>query len=113
MPRTVTARGAVSQTFRDNLRRLRRVKGMSQRQLGAAFSAHREMDHSTISLIENARRMVTIEDLVIFAEIFSVRPEELLVSYVCASCNGLPPSGFTCNTCGQQAASAPKKGCSE
>jgi hypothetical protein len=49
---------------------------------------------------------VTVDELVMFAAIFEVRPEMLLIPFVCATCNGRPNDGFTCNVCGAGAPDA-------
>ena len=58
---------------------------------------------SGISRIEMGARRVDVDDLVVFAKLLGVRPEELLAPFepeICANCDNEPPAGFTCQVCG-------------
>lgn len=45
-------------------------------------------------------RRVTVDDLVALASVFSIEPGALLTAGSCDVCFGVPPAGFSCNTCG-------------
>ena len=96
--------GPVGETVRTNVRRLRETKHISLRGLSAMMGdAGWPMLASGISRVENGTRRVDVDDLVVFAKVFGVRPAELLAPIeptVCANCDNDPPTGFTCQTCG-------------
>lgn len=51
---------------------------------------------------DNARR-VTVDELVALAGLFGVDPASMLTAPDCDTCNGAPPTGFTCQNCGKEA----------
>lgn len=51
----------------------------------------------------NHKRRVTVDELVAFAKVFGVEPASMLTAPECDTCNGAPPVGFTCQTCGRGA----------
>lgn len=48
-------------------------------------------------------RRVSVDDLAAFAKVFGADPAALLAAPDCGTCNGAPPVGFTCQSCGKGA----------
>jgi len=96
--------GPVGETVRTNIRRLRETKHISLRGLSTMMGdADWPILASGIGRIELGTRRVDVDDLVVFARVLGVRPEELLAPIeptVCANCDNDPPAGFTCQVCG-------------
>jgi transcriptional regulator with XRE-family HTH domain len=63
-----------SRRFAANMRRLRRVAGISQEELAFRSALHR----TQISLLENGRRMPRVHTLVCLAGALGVTPNDLL-----------------------------------
>jgi ribosome-binding protein aMBF1 (putative translation factor) len=64
----------VAQRFGDNLRRIRRRKGLSQDELAARASLHR----TEIGLLENGQRVARITTMIQLAGAMDVDPTELI-----------------------------------
>ncbi|MFE3484800.1 helix-turn-helix domain-containing protein [Streptomyces griseus] len=47
---------------------------------------------------ENQYRNLSVDQLMAFAAVFECSPLDLLQE-ACATCQGIPPKGFTCNEC--------------
>jgi transcriptional regulator with XRE-family HTH domain len=59
---------------------------------------------TVVTNLETARRpsrQMAIEELLTFARALGVEPLSLLPLSECKACQGEPPGGFTCNTCGR------------
>lgn len=62
------------QKFAKNLKRMRKLKGLTQDDLGAAEGISR----STIGMVETAKTDITLSKIKIIAEAIGVHPKELL-----------------------------------
>lgn len=72
--------GPTGQTVAENIARLRKVRGLSTRQLSAALKqAGRNISPSGITRMEKADRHVTADELVALAAVFGVSPSALLL----------------------------------
>jgi transcriptional regulator with XRE-family HTH domain len=84
-----------------NIRTLRQGKGWTQTQVGELMGW---MSNSTVCAAEGHRdgkqRSFTIDELQQLAGIFGVEAWQLTTR--CANCEGHPPAGFACLTCGAQ-----------
>lgn len=97
-PQPVSARVAA------NVRTLRRrhrlsAKTVADRTAELGFAVPR----SVIANLETGRRdHVSVDELVVLAEVFDVEPAVLLTDLppACDGCGDKPPCGFTCNACG-------------
>jgi transcriptional regulator with XRE-family HTH domain len=90
-----------NQTVAVNMLRLRKLCGWTQEELGAKVG----WSAPVVSLAERSaaakrNRQFTVDDLVLIAEAFGVAPADLLAVLPCATCQGSPPAGFTCQECG-------------
>jgi transcriptional regulator with XRE-family HTH domain len=92
-------------TIGANVRALRQGMGWSQRKLAVAMGlgAH---NVSAVSRLEKAapdgrRRNITVLELERLADIFEVAAWQLKAR--CVTCDGKPPAGFACLTCGARA----------
>lgn len=89
-----------------NIAILRRAAGLSQGALAEKMTAagHR-MGASVMGFVELGRisggqpRALSVDQLMAFAAFFERNPMDLLIP-ICDACEGEPPQGFTCNTCG-------------
>jgi len=70
-----TRSNEVAQRFGDNLRRIRRRKGLSQDELAARASLHR----TEIGMLENGQRVARITTMIQLAGAMGVDPTELIV----------------------------------
>ena len=91
-----------------NVRALRQGMGWTQRKLAVAMGlgAH---NVSAVSRLEKAapdghRRNITTHELNRLADIFEVAVWQLKTR--CVVCDGSPPAGFACLTCGARASAA-------
>ena len=88
-----------AKTVGANIRSLRKRKGWSQRQLGRLMGW---ATPSTVCAAEGHRdgrqRGFTLAEVRRLADIFDCEP--WLLTTRCANCDGRPPSGFTCGSCG-------------
>lgn len=64
-------------------------------------AAGRPLLASAVTKIELGERRIDVDDLVAFAKAFGVEPASMLTAPDCDTCNGAPPTGFTCQTCGR------------
>lgn len=62
------------QKFAKNLKRMRKLKGLTQDDLGAVDGISR----STIGMVETAKTDITLSKIKIIAEALNVQPKELL-----------------------------------
>ncbi|MYX67314.1 helix-turn-helix protein [Streptomyces sp. KhCrAH-43] len=88
----------------EKLREARRANLMSARALAEAMTgAGYPIQRSVIANLESGRRAeVSIDHVVIAARALRVDVSALLreITDPCLCCEGTPPEGFTCNTCG-------------
>jgi transcriptional regulator with XRE-family HTH domain len=91
-----------------NVRRLRQARGWTQVEAAQRFAAiHGEhWSNATWSQAEQAhsgrQRVWSVDELVSMAALFRVPVSQLLPETpVCPQCDGKPPTGFTCNACGE------------
>jgi transcriptional regulator with XRE-family HTH domain len=86
-----------------NIRTFRQSKGWTQTQVGALMGWS---SNSTVCAAEGHRagrqRSFTPDEVQRLAGIFGVKAWQLTTR--CANCEGHPPTGFACLTCGAQAA---------
>lgn len=95
--------GKVGRAVATNIRRLRRSRGLTLKELAALIAAEgRTASLSAISKTECGQRRMDVDDLVAYARVLNVAPADLLTVFSCTACGGAPPKGFTCNTCGTQ-----------
>ena len=91
-----------------NIRTLREGRGWPQSRVGELMGWS---SNSTVCAAEGRRggrqRSFTPEEVQRLARIFGVKAWQLTTR--CANCNGHPPTGFACLTCGSQAARAAKE----
>lgn len=85
---------------------LRTARGWSLRALERhTKTAGKPVGFGTLGRIERGRNphepavAVIVDDLVALAEVFGIKPEQLLTAPDCFACMDKPPPGFTCNTC--------------
>ncbi|MER5468046.1 helix-turn-helix transcriptional regulator [Streptomyces sp. NPDC002685] len=72
--------GPTGKTVAENLIRLRKVRGLSTRQLATALEERgRSLSPSGVTRMEKAERHVTADELVALAAIFRVNPSALLL----------------------------------
>ena len=94
---------------RANIRALRQGRGWTQAQVGTLMGW---TSSSSVCAAEGRRygrqRSFTPGEVRQLAGIFGVRSWQLTTR--CANCEGHPPAGFACLTCGTQAARPPGKG---
>ena len=62
------------QKFANNLKRIRKLKGMTQDDLGAIDGISR----STIGMVETAKTDITLSKIKIIADVLDVSPKDLL-----------------------------------
>jgi transcriptional regulator with XRE-family HTH domain len=89
---------------------LRTAHGWSQRHLERLTkAAGKPIGFATIGRLERGRDphapavAVIVDDLVVLATVFGLRPEQLLTAPACFACMDHPPAGFACRTCGTEA----------
>jgi len=84
-----------------NVKRLREAQHLTTRALQDLLTKlGRPIPASGITRIEQGSRRVDVDDLAALAIALGVRPDHLLGTSDCHVCNGTPPAGFTCTTCG-------------
>lgn len=92
-----------------NVRRLRRAKGWQQDEAASRMTALTgvKWTNGTWGSAERApetgrTKSWTANEIAALAELFGVAIGELFIptEEVCRACQGNPPAGFTCNTCG-------------
>jgi hypothetical protein len=89
-----------------NIRALRHLHGLTQRQLGTLMGWPTV---TTVCAAEGRRggqqRGFTADEVAQLASIFDTTPAQLTSR--CAHCDGHPPPGYACLTCGAQASIEP------
>ena len=84
-----------------NIRVLRQRNGWAQARLGELMGWQ---SNSTVCAAEGRRsgrqRGFTPDEVQRLADIFGIKPWQLTTR--CANCEGQPPLGFTCESCGAQ-----------
>jgi transcriptional regulator with XRE-family HTH domain len=92
----------------DRIAYARRQRGWNRDQLAKECAAAGAPDITApaITNIETGRRVdgrrrraVTIDELVVFAQLFGVALDWFLSAPTCPACEGCPPAGYTCNQC--------------
>jgi transcriptional regulator with XRE-family HTH domain len=94
----------VSEAVARNVKLLRRSHGLATEALAERLG----WTPAVISNIECGRtkagsrtRRVTVDELAALANAFGIAdPWSLTKRSECGACNGVPPAGFSCNTCG-------------
>lgn len=75
-------RGPTGETVRENVQRLRKKRGLSLRALAARTeNMNRPLGHGSINAIEQGRRRVDVDDLMVLAAALHVNPLSLLFPY--------------------------------
>ncbi|WP_424862135.1 helix-turn-helix domain-containing protein [Streptomyces sp. MMS24-I29] len=84
------------------IRAYRVGRRMSAQQLADAITAAGfPITRGVIANQENGRvETIPVDQVVAAAQVFGLHAVELFHGDPCAACAGLPPEGFTCNTCG-------------
>lgn len=111
MVRSSAVIGERSQNVARNVRALRKAKGWSIARLAEACAERSDQAATWYSLSNIERgallgegtrkpRLVSVDDLFLLAEVLGVGVEALAGRPSCASCQDVPPEGFTCNACG-------------
>ena len=101
----MTAADSPSANVARNLRRLRRANGFTTQELENRLSkiGHR-IARSSITNMEQGRREASLEDVVALGNVFGLPdPWAMTRQSACVKCNGFPPAGFSCLTCGKGA----------
>jgi transcriptional regulator with XRE-family HTH domain len=98
-----TELGPAGEAVRLNIRRLRDAQHLTTTQLAEKLGqAGRPLLPNGVTKVEKGTRRVDVDDLVAFATALGVAPGQLLASFECAVCEGSPPDGFACRTCGAE-----------
>lgn len=94
--------GPVGQTVAANVRLLRKARGMTMDQLVELVrEAGRPWWTSTVTRIELCQRHLDADDLAVLAGVLDVTVQRLFEAVPpCAVCQGAPPAGFACLSCG-------------
>jgi transcriptional regulator with XRE-family HTH domain len=100
---------SASENISRNVRRLRRARGWTQAEAAKRFAevaGAPSMSVASWSAGERApetsrSKSWTANEIAALAELFDVSVGDLFEPQMpCRSCDGTPPVGFTCNTCG-------------
>lgn len=86
-----------------NMNNLREARGWSREELAQKLTdAGRSTSYSAIVAQENGRiREASAHQLLLLAEVFEVSPAYLIQAKPpCEKCDGTPPAGYKCLTCG-------------
>jgi transcriptional regulator with XRE-family HTH domain len=98
-----TGLGPAGHAVRLNIRRLRQAQHMTTAEMAEKLaSAGRPLLANGVTKVEKGGRRVDVDDLVAFAAALGVAPGQLLATFECAVCEGVPPAGFACRTCGAE-----------
>lgn len=98
--------GPAGDTVRRNVRRLRRERRLTVERLAELITEQkgRSLPASGLTRLEHGQRRIDVDDLVALAAVLGVTPAQLLDPPTeCAACQGTPPPGFACRTCGAEA----------
>jgi transcriptional regulator with XRE-family HTH domain len=90
-----TATGKIPPVYGQRLRRARRAKGWSIRELTVKSG----LAHSTIVRAEQGQDP-TLATFLALAAALEVPPAAMLADPSCGLCDGMPPAGFICSECG-------------
>lgn len=95
-------KGGTGRVVRTNIRTLREQRRMTYVELSARLDeVGQPIPVLGLRRLEIGERRVDVDELVAFAEVFSVAPSQLLEPLPeCETCHGAPPPGFTCASCG-------------
>jgi UDP-N-acetylglucosamine 1-carboxyvinyltransferase len=80
----------------ERMRNRRKALGLTAEALAAMVGINRV----TIAKFETGRQSLTIEVYYALVTALGVEPDPLMRAELCATCQGLPPLGFTCQRCG-------------
>ena len=87
--------------FARQVRQARKARGLTTRTLAAMCGR----SQGWVTLIEGEKRETRVEDAVLIARKLGVPPLSLIdPGTPCDHCQGLPPAGYRCLTCGAQTA---------
>jgi len=100
MTGTTAARAKVAgEFFGQQVRKARKARGLSSHALATMCGR----SPGWVVLIEGVKRDTRIEDAVMIARVLGVPLLSLICPDTpCGNCQGLPPAGFRCLTCGTQ-----------
>lgn len=97
---TIRASDGMDQRFAAMMRSAREERSMSQSELARRMAALGWPWHpQSVHKIENDQRKVSIGEAVALASLLKIDLGAL--PGPCETCNGKPPSGFICGTCGE------------
>lgn len=96
--------GPTGDQLRKNLVRLRALRNLTTRGLSEICTRlGRPIPPTGITRIEKGERRVDVDDLLTLASALQVPYQRLIdVPSECATCEGTPPTGFTCKECGAE-----------
>lgn len=84
-----------------NMRRLRKTRGWTQKELGSRWGVSLQVVNSLET--GHRGREFSVNEAVAVAGIFGLPVADLLMPVLpCTTCQGAPPAGFTCRTCGAE-----------
>lgn len=91
-----------SQIAMRQIRKRRRAQGWSNAELARRLDeAGMPIGQSTLRNSDTGRRRdMTVDELYAFAEVLGTTPMALVETELCDTCQGTPPPGFECRTCG-------------
>ena len=86
-----------------NVRRLRKARGWSQAELARQWGV-------SVTVVVNSEaaagrrkpRIISVNDVVALAGVFGVPVTDLISMSRCPVCEGAPPRGLSCRTCGAE-----------
>ena len=83
-----------------SVRRMRKARGMSAQATADAITANGYLLRRGQLANQECGRIqtITVDQVMAAANAFGVSVSDLLEA--CSACQGAPPKGFTCNTCG-------------
>lgn len=90
-------------TVSQNVALLRRARGWTQEEFGMRIKPYvgAQWSRATVSAAEKGGRAWTANEVAAVAEIFGASVGELFeLPDPCDTCNGIPPVGFICGSCG-------------
>lgn len=94
--------GPPSASVARNIKRLRRIRGWTAADLAREVTASGvPWIRQVVSCVENGRRRITVDELAALGAAFGVEPWSLTGTPRCRACNGAPPAGYACLTCGE------------
>lgn len=70
---------ATGRTVASNIRRLRKMRGLTLESLALLMNFHaRPMSKATLSQVENGKRRIDVDDLLVLAKVLHVNPDAIL-----------------------------------